>query len=106
MSQNKHTPGPWIVEQYQGETNVISNCDRDRKDADVGVVFVLAGRIGGKIHGENFDDLSEIQANAHLIAAAPDLLEALEAVIKVADRNTAVFNRAKAATAKARGDHT
>ena len=46
---------------------------------------------------------NEVVANAHLIAAAPDLYEALEAVIAVADRNTVEFDRAKAALAKARG---
>lgn len=36
-----------------------------------------------------------------LMAAAPDLLAALKAVVAVADRNTNEFNAAKAAIAKA-----
>ena len=41
--------------------------------------------------------------DAHLMAAAPDLLEALEAVLSVADRATYEFDKARAAIAKARG---
>lgn len=51
-------------------------------------------------------DEAEQQANARLIAAAPDLLEALQAVVKVADRATVEFDAARAAIAKATGaDH-
>lgn len=43
------------------------------------------------------------QANARLIAASPDLLEALEAVIAEADYKTVAYDKARAAIAKARG---
>lgn len=39
-----------------------------------------------------------------LLAAAPDLAEALEAVIRVADRNTVEFDMARAALLKATGE--
>lgn len=39
---------------------------------------------------------------ARLIAAAPDLLAALEKVVAVADRNTDEFNAARAAITKAK----
>jgi hypothetical protein len=42
--------------------------------------------------------------HAALIAAAPELLAALEAVVRVADRKTDEFDMAHAAIAKARGD--
>lgn len=42
--------------------------------------------------------------NAKLIAAAPDLLHALRAVVRVADRKTVEFDAARAAIAKATGD--
>lgn len=41
-------------------------------------------------------------ADAALFAAAPDLLAALEGVLRVADRNTVEFDAARAAIAKAR----
>lgn len=45
----------------------------------------------------------ETEANAHLIAAAPDLLEALKGVMAIADRKTDEFDLARAAIAKAEG---
>lgn len=58
MSIKKHTPGPWSVVRRQGGT------------------FVEAGNhYTAKIYG------SETQPDASLIASAPELLEALEALL-------------------------
>jgi hypothetical protein len=46
------------------------------------------------------------KANARLIAAAPDMLEALQGVLRVADRKTDEFDAARAAIAKALGEMT
>lgn len=74
-----HTPGPWrIVEGFMG-SEIESDNERDNKDPTQ--VFVLARDIGGRIHGETFDDYSERKANVCLIAAAPDLLKALEGLL-------------------------
>lgn len=70
----KHTEGPWGIEQYHGEINIVSCNERDAEDGRLGIVYVLAQNIGGRIHGENFDDRSELEANANLIMTAPDLL--------------------------------
>ncbi|WP_156507271.1 hypothetical protein [Bordetella trematum] len=43
------------------------------------------------------------EANARLIAAAPELLQALIDVVRVADRATVEFDAARAAIAKATG---
>lgn len=48
----------------------------------------------------------ELAANARLIAAAPELLEALQGVLRVADRKTDEFDAARAAIAKALGETT
>jgi hypothetical protein len=42
-------------------------------------------------------------ADARLIAAAPDLLAALEGVLRVSDRRTDEYDAARAAIAKAKG---
>lgn len=76
MPEHKHTPGPWrIVEGFMGRPEIES--DNERDNADATQVFVLARDIGGRVHGELFDDYSEVEANIKLIAAAPDLLRAL-----------------------------
>ncbi|EMF9310202.1 hypothetical protein V3445_002827 [Yersinia enterocolitica] len=49
------------------------------------------------------DEKAETISNATLFSAAPELLEALQAVVAIADRDTDVFNAAKAAIAKATG---
>ncbi|MBI8834272.1 hypothetical protein JEZ99_32340 [Pseudomonas aeruginosa] len=86
MSKQSHTPGPWGIERLHGEINLISCNERDGAAKDMGIVYVLARDVGGMIHGEQFDDRSEVEANARLMAAAPDLLEALQELHDVACR--------------------
>lgn len=84
---NAHTPGPWHFRPLFGR--------------DTFAIFFPDGsmkrRVDDKAGGFNEPD-------AHLIAAAPDLLEALLAVVSVADRKTAEFDMARAAIAKATGN--
>lgn len=74
----KHTEGPWVVnfDEYDGKVSVRSGNARDL--ADCPIYYELVSSVGGRVHGASFDDYSEVEANANLIAAAPDLLEALE----------------------------
>lgn len=75
MSEVKYTRGPW-----RAEGPSIWN--------DYGCVCVSVNTA----------------ANARLIAAAPELLEALQGVLRVADRETIEFDAARAAIAKALGN--
>lgn len=87
------TPGPWVVELADDAYCI----------ANVGNLVIMP--CGGKVKHDN------AEADARLIAAAPDLLEALEMIVAEADSYTArtgkpVYNwldQARAAIAKARG---
>lgn len=69
--QSKHTPGPWRVYcdpcHYDTASDVKSDCGQ------------FFASVGGK------SGWQEQEANARLIAAAPDLLEALEAIVHTWD---------------------
>ena len=79
-----HTPGPWKVDRpyIRGAGRAIASL-------------------------ESWHNEVEDAANAHLIAAAPELYEALENLIDFlfhGKKNCQAILRAKAALAKARGD--
>lgn len=89
MSEVKHTPGPWLIAE-NSPTFVYALDSVGHNEFDLNV----QGR--GQFRERHI-------ANARLIAAAPDLLEALKGVVAVADRKTDEFDRARAAIAKAEG---
>lgn len=74
----EHTPGPWKA---------------------FGTAVYFPGIRGG------FDLRScpNPEANARLIAAAPDLLDALKEVVRISDRKHDAWDAARAAIAKATG---
>lgn len=82
----KHTPGNWRFAWHNNHDAQITFACVVLDDE-----MVVIG------HG------AEKVAKAHLIAAAPELLEALQAVVAVSDRATDEFDRARAAIAKATG---
>lgn len=96
-----HTPGPWSISDSSWVTN-----HRDIDAPTHGALAVVVWRM------EEEERSPECEANAALIAAAPDLLEALEMIVTEADSYTArtgkpVYNwldSARAAIAKARGE--
>lgn len=85
----KHTPAPWSV-------NVIGQHWNNKSLKHIEVTF-------GQ-DGECICDTVYNPSDANLIAAAPDLLEALQAVVRVADRQTDEFDMARAAIRKALGE--
>ena len=98
MGATKHTSGPWTIECGKNYSNEIVGKSKTGKD------WVLARTTAAKV-GRDQDD-----ANARLIAAAPDLLEALkEAQDYIASEERAyemvnpVAVMARAAIAKAEG---
>jgi len=96
---NKHTPGPW--NPYFDETYGVLGPDKGR----VAICMNLKGAHGlaGRRHGD------EVAANARLIAAAPDLLAALNAMLTHMGMDEdewtkPTFDQARAAIAKATGE--
>jgi len=106
VSETKFTKGPWGIEYDGHEANIIGPVPYTSDQRDIAYVNSEVGDIDGFACGVT------AQANAHLIAAAPELYEALEDVAKViacgnlasvGAQDLALF-KAQAAQAKARGE--
>jgi hypothetical protein len=96
MEERKHTPGPWRWHAEDGPQWFLGP----------GVLIVEDGMTDGTPGGDSID-----RANAHLIAAAPELLEALKRCqnfIANTEREMGETlecgETARAAIAKARGE--
>ena len=78
-TQTKHTPGPWQVAGELDNLRVMSEIDDEKAcDGLRRVALVTCGDF-------ELADYGEHAANARLIAAAPDLLAALQDAIAVGD---------------------
>jgi hypothetical protein len=75
---SKHTPGPWIASKYadSGRDILITGGPNSDAVATARYFFSLSGPIVSRD--------PEREANAQLIAAAPELLEALEQTLVIA----------------------
>ena len=98
MSEKKYTPGPW---RYEPDEDIPGHKGPPR--------VVITDEVIGK-HKRIFVDVAPMDANARLISAAPDLLEALEAVMdshKTSNMSNGAIREAeemaRAAIAKAYG---
>jgi hypothetical protein len=86
METSKHTPGPFTAVEYStGMHKYIPHVDISGKDGQhvATVALCFPGYSGTD------ELLAERQANAALIAAAPELLEALKAVRDIVDADAA-----------------
>lgn len=94
-----HTPGPWATHKTEGNGGNIP----DRLE----IVGPEEGRRRSLIASIYGFKLPDGQANAHLIAAAPELYEALENLMDFlfhGKKDRQMILRASAALAKARGE--
>jgi hypothetical protein len=105
-----HTPGPWSYRPFEHD--------------DWGIVrgpdgYVVANAQSNRVSDEEKDDArwhrtDPYEANARLIAAAPELLQALKALLEIVEKTKwgqpwpgrphAECDRARAAIAKATGE--
>ena len=102
MAERAHTPGPWRV-IIDDDGNPLSGRPSVQASDELDCAIVHWDGFVQEYWRSARGD-KEIQANARLIAAAPDLLEALEGVVRVADRDTPEFAAARAAIARATGE--
>lgn len=97
---SKFTPGPWTfsTDNQFGDTRfyIAQQEGAPYTPHYSDVATVIAETCVG-------DQLAIQEANARLIAASPELLAALQGVLRVADRATDEFDAARAAIAKATG---
>lgn len=90
-----HTPGPWKVMYGKKYPRAIVRVNSTNEPGGINSIV--------RWNGIGLPSSPEAVANARLIAAAPDLLEALHGVLRVTDRKTDEFDAARAAIAKAEG---
>lgn len=97
MSNATHTPGPWRMGRVQDPKNVAWYVTPQPKLlADVCVVEFAC---------DTARPIEEHEANARLIAAAPEMLEALDRIVTRKDPEGFLpeYDEARAAIAKAKG---
>lgn len=90
MPEHKHTPGPWVIQKADDAYCI----------ASVGNLVIMP--TAGKVKHDNSE------TDARLIAASPDLLEALERLLEVVEQHDTPLSdperiAARAAIAKATG---
>ena len=94
---SKHTPGPWTANKPT----------RDNGRAEIHAGCMLVAQAFNWMLDAEGDE--QCWADAHLIAAAPDLLEALKEIVDAADgagweQLDPSFKKARTAIAKATGE--
>ena len=84
-----YTKGEWYLQEYTDAYTNIIRCNKGK-----GFETIFIGYTGQS-------NSPETRANARLMAAAPDLLETLQKIVAITDRNHATWAKAKAAIEKA-----
>lgn len=100
-----HTPGPWRANRF----SITAAGSVDTYSGTVWGCIAYAEELydNSDLEGRQWSTSGDREANARLIAASPDMLEALEALAEEVEEyelgNPNVLRKARAAVAKARG---
>ena len=98
----KHTPGPWNVRD-DGMSYVCPIIDAPSVGKGYyASIATVTQRDPHPQHGGGIS-MATAEANARLIAAAPDLLEALETLVSMVHMSPDLWQRARVAIARAKG---
>lgn len=96
----QHTPGPWIADN----SRMLTSINAGNKKHIAMVNYFQCGKPEFDVCGE------EHEANARLIAAAPELLEAVNELMADAEDtgefSYSAMSKARAAIAKAKGEQS
>lgn len=117
MSAAKHTPGPWEADaqdMQQGADDIFTvsiwapGLDGDRPHIGTVSAFSLLSETRGGTEfvttdAPSIDKLEEAKANARLIAAAPEMLAALQEAVRSEIKGRTLLAKCEAAIAKATG---
>lgn len=103
MTQSQHTSGPWVLKDTMKSGHWICNGNSESLYERIAIVDPAPTEEGSENQGK---------ANAHLIAAAPDLLHALEGMVlkHIADHGLQLISaghplaQAQTVIAKAKGE--
>lgn len=94
-----HTPGPWRLEVGKDNLNTITD-----EPIYGGIYSAPTEDSEGWAIARVWSDYGNAEADARLIAAAPELLEALEQALQLINNQSALAEKMRAAIAKARGE--
>lgn len=107
LAEKAHTPGPWAVEYAETRVRWPVVVCGEKYDDGSNVSVCEVSQSFDKDAPANSDDRSEAEANARLIAAAPELLEACVSWIAIYEEvpmMRGLVSRTRAAIAKAIGE--
>jgi hypothetical protein len=93
MKNTTLTPTPWVIRGNFASSSVSIGYISTEDDQSYGMQISIAD-----VFGDN------LKQDAQLISAAPELLAALEGALEYLTPDTALYKKAVAAIAKARGE--